>query len=270
MPSCFRPRVIPCLLLRNTGLVKTTRFRDAKYLGDPRNVVKIFNEKEADELCLLDITATLEGRGPRLDLLREISSECFMPLGYGGGITSLEQVKAIIGVGVEKVVINSAAVATPNLIEEAARTAGSSSVVVSIDARRGSWPARGYGVYTHSGTRRAGLHPADLARRAESGGAGEILVNSIDRDGTMEGYDLELVRSIVDAVKIPVIACGGAASIADLFGVVRTAGASAAAAGSLFVFQGRHRAVLISYPPGAQLDAGFADPGVRRQGDASR
>ena len=258
MPEAFRPRVIPCLLLRNTGLVKTVRFGDSTYLGDPRNVVKIFNEKEADELCLLDITATVEGRGPRMDLLREISSECFMPLAYGGGIRTAEEVKEIIGVGVEKVVINSAAVDRPDLVEEAARLAGSSSVVVSIDARKGGWARRGYEVYTHSGTRRTGLRPDDVARTVERAGAGEVLLNAIDRDGTMQGYDLELVRLVTDAVRIPVIACGGAGKVEDLFAVVREGRAAAAAAGSLFVFQGRHRAVLISYPRGKDLDAGFA------------
>jgi cyclase len=256
--SYFRPRVIPCLLLRNTGLVKTVRFTDPTYLGDPRNVVKIFNEKEADEICLLDITATIEGRPPRLQLLREISSECFMPLAYGGGIRQLDDVKAIIGVGVEKVVINSAAVATPNLVEAAARMAGSSSVVVSIDVRSRPWPARGYEVFTHSGTRKTGLRPVEFARSMERAGAGEILLTAIDRDGTMRGYDLELIRMVSDAVSIPVIACGGAGKADDLFRAVREAGASAAAAGSLFVFQGKHRAVLISYPRGSELEAGFA------------
>jgi cyclase len=256
--SQFRPRVIPCLLLKGGGLVKTTNFDNPKYLGDPRNVVKIFNEKEADELCLLDITATLEGRSPAIGLLREISSECFMPLAYGGGIGSIDDVRAVIGVGVEKVVINSAAVVDPKIIEAAAKVAGSSSVVASIDARRSA--AGTYEVMSHGGKRKSNLSPQEHARIVENSGAGEILINSIDRDGTMKGYDLELVRSVATAVTIPVIACGGAGRVDDLFSVVRTAGASAAAAGSLFVFHGRHRAVLISYPSGIDLDAGFRTP----------
>jgi cyclase len=251
--------VIPTLLLRDSGLVKTTKFRDPRYLGDPRNIVKIFNDKEADELCLLDITATIQKRPPRLDLLQEISSECFMPLAYGGGITTLDHVKAIIGVGVEKVIINTAAVETPALVQEASRMAGSSSVVVSIDVRQKSiLGGGGYQVMTHAGTVKTPFQPAELAKRMEDAGAGEILLNSIDRDGTLAGYDLNLVRSVTSAVTIPVIACGGAASAEDLFRVVAEAGASAAAAGSLFVYQGRHRAVLISYPAAEQLSAGFA------------
>ena len=257
--SYFRPRVIPVLLLRNTGLVKTTKFRDARYLGDPRNIVKIFNDKEADELCLLDITATVENRGPRLDLIREISSECFMPLAYGGGIRTLDDVKRIINIGVEKVVINSAGVETPKLLEDAARAAGSSSVVFSIDARKLAWPRSGYEAYVRAGTTATRRTPAELAKSAEAAGAGEILINSIDRDGTAAGYDLDLVRSVTSAVSVPVIACGGASATTDLFRVVREAGASAAAAGSLFVFQGKQRGVLISYPRIEVLDAEFGD-----------
>lgn len=257
MSQFKRTRVIPCLLLKNTGLVKTTKFKDPRYLGDPRNVVKIFNDKEADELVLLDITATCEGRGPRFELIGEIASECFMPLAYGGGITSLDEVKRLIGIGIEKVVLNSAAVANPGLVEATARVIGSQSVVVSMDVKQ-KFLTRRYEVHTHSGTRGSGLDPVAFARRMEEAGAGEIFLNSVDRDGTMSGYDLDLVRSVVQAVRIPVVACGGAAAVEDLARVIHV-GASAASAGSMFVYQGKLKAVLISFPAAPELNRALAD-----------
>lgn len=252
-----RPRVIPCLLLRNTGLVKTVGFKDPTYLGDPRNIVKIFNDKDADELALLDITATLDKRGPRFDLIREIASECFMPMGYGGGISTLDHVKQLIALGLEKVVINTQAVENPKLIEQSAAIIGSQSVVVSIDVKKSGLFGR-YEVFTHGGRKGARLNPAEFARQMEQAGAGEILLNSIDRDGTMKGYDLDLIRMVTQAVTIPVVACGGAANVGDFARAVREGGASAVAAGSMFVFQGRHRAVLISFPSGQELRQHFA------------
>jgi imidazole glycerol-phosphate synthase subunit HisF len=246
-----RARVIPCLLLRGAGLVKTIGFRDPTYVGDPVNAIKIFNDKEVDELVLLDIDASREQRGPRYDVIRDIASECFMPLGYGGGIRTVDEIRRVLATGVEKVIVNSAAAADPALVEAAAREFGSQSVVVSLDVRKKL--IGGYEVRTLGGTRGTGAHPVDAARRMEASGAGEILLTSIDRDGTQRGYDLELTRMVADAVSVPVIACGGAGSVADLAAGVREGHASAVAAGSLFVFHGRHRAVLISYLSAAEL-----------------
>lgn len=256
MTQFKRTRIIPCLLLKNTGLVKTVRFKTPTYLGDPRNVVKIFNDKEADELVLLDITATLEGRGPRFDLIGEIASECFMPLGYGGGIRNVEEVKRLIGIGIEKVIVNSSAVGNPLLIEETAKVIGSQSVVVSIDVRQ-KFITRRYELCTHSGTKGTGLDPVEFARQMEQAGAGEILLNSIDRDGVMNGYDLDLISRVAQAVRIPVVACGGAATVTDLAQAIHV-GASAAAAGSMFVFQGKLKAVLISFPAPQALNQAIA------------
>lgn len=249
----LRTRVIPCLLLKGGGLVKTVRFSNPSYVGDPLNAVKIFNDKGVDELILLDISATASGRGPDFRLLRDVADEAFMPLGYGGGIRTVEEIRTLLSLGFEKVVINSAAAADRAFLRRAADLAGSQSVVASLDARE-TKPGR-HEVFTHSGTRALSLEPAAYAREAEQNGAGEILVTSIDRDGTMSGYDLGLVRSVAAAVSVPVIALGGASGLPDLAGVVKTGGASAAAAGSLFVFHGRHRAVLINYPDRAALDA---------------
>jgi cyclase len=249
------PRVIPCLLLRGSGLVKTVHFKDPTYLGDPRNVIKIFNEKEVDELVLLDITATDDGRDPNYDLLLELTGECFMPLAYGGGIKNLRQIETILKLGVEKVSINASAVENADLITRAARAFGSQSIVVSIDVKRKLLGK--YEAYIRGGKQKTGLDPVSLAKRMENAGAGEILLNSIDRDGTMQGYDLEILRKVTDAVQIPVIACGGAGSIDDLGSAVKQGGASAVAAGSIFVFHGRHRAVLISFPKRQDLERIF-------------
>jgi cyclase len=252
----MRPRVIPCLLLRNKGLVKTVRFKDPTYLGDPINIVRIFNDKEVDELVFLDITATVEGRKPPFKLLSEIASECFMPLGYGGGIRDLEDARAILSLGVEKVVVNSYAVENPSFIRAAADRFGSQSVVVSVDVKRSLWGK--YEVFTHSGSKATGLDPVRLAVEMERAGAGELLLNSIDRDGAMQGYDIDLIKRVSDAVGIPLVACGGARTVHDLADAVQRGGASAAAAGSMFVFQGPHRAVLINFPTAAELKETFS------------
>lgn len=253
----LRTRVIPCLLLKDRGLVKTVKFRDPTYLGDPINIVKIFNDKEVDELVFLDITATVENRRPPFDLLSKITSECFMPLGYGGGVRHLEDIRKLLNLGVEKVAVNSYAVENPLFIKAAADQAGSQSIVASIDVKANRLGE--YEVYTHSGQKATGLHPVKLAIEMEEQGAGELLLNSIDRDGTMQGYDLELIRQVSRAVTIPVVASGGAATIQHLAEVVKQGGASAAAAGSMFVFQGPRRAVLISYPSSQELRATFGD-----------
>jgi cyclase len=239
-------RIIPCLLLRNNGLVKTIRFRDSVYIGDPINAVRIFNEKEVDELIFLDIDATRENKEPSSGFIMKIASECFMPFSYGGGIGTLQQIEDIIKSGAEKIIINTQAYQKKNFIREAVTRFGSSTIVVSMDVKKGG--IDGYSVYINSGRQNTGKNPVEYAKEMEDQGAGEIFINSIDRDGTMEGYDLELIKSVSPAVAIPVIACGGAGNLNDLGLAVREGGASAVAAGSLFVFQGKRRAVLITYP----------------------
>jgi cyclase len=208
--------------------------------------------RKVDELVVLDITATVEQRPPNLRLISELASECFMPLAYGGGIRSLEHLERIFALGVEKVVVNSEAIARPAFVEKAAARFGSQSLIVSIDVKK-KWLG-GYEARTRSGRQGTGLDPVRLAQDMERAGAGEILLNSIDRDGLMQGYDLALVRAVSQSVNIPVIACGGAGSLADLAAAVKQGGASAVAAGSMFVFHGKHRAVLINYPSIAELE----------------
>ena len=249
-------RVIPCLLLSGLGLVKTLKFKVPKYVGDPRNAVKIFNEKEVDELVILDILATHEGKGPQFEIVREIVSEAFMPVAYGGGIRSVEVARIMLQLGVEKVVMSTAAVEDPALVLNAAREFGSQSVVVCMDVKR-SILGR-YELYTHGGRKNAKLDPVTFARRMEEAGAGEIIVNSIDRDGTMAGYDLKLISSVAASVRIPIIACGGAGNLADFHCAVSEGGASAVAAGSLFVFHGKHKAVLINYPSPSEIRGAFS------------
>ncbi len=249
------PRIIPVLLLRNGGLVKTVQFKDSKYVGDPLNAVKIFNEKEVDELVFLDITATIEKKKPPLKFLAEVASECFMPLCYGGGIKSIEEIKEITAVGVEKVAINSHAVSNPEFIREAADIFGSSTIVVSIDVKKNFFGK--YELYIHGGKKNTKLDPLRFAMQMNKMGAGEILLNSIERDGTMKGFDLEFIKKITKEVDIPVIACGGAGVLSDLADAVRSGGASAVAAGSMFVFHGKHKAVLINYPSQTELNQLF-------------
>ena len=249
----LRPRIIPCLLLRNGGLVKTVRFADDKYVGDPVNAVRIFNEKEADELIVVDIDASTVGAEPNFKLIGQLAVECRMPLCYGGGIKSVEQASRIIGLGVEKIAVSSAAIDNPALISAIAREIGSQSVVVVFDV---SSPANGsdYEVSTHNGRRKTGNVVSELVARAQSLGAGEILVNSIDRDGTMQGYDLSLARMIRQNTTLPMTVLGGAGSVAHIGELIETCGVVGAAAGSLFVFKGPYRAVLINYPSLAQRD----------------
>ncbi len=246
----LRTRVMPCLLLRGSALVKTVRFRDASYVGDPVNTVRIFNEKEVDELLLLDISATPGGKPPRFELIEEIAGECFMPVCYGGGITSVDQMRRILQSGVEKVALNTASLADPTLLRRAADAFGSQCIVASLDVKRSRW--RGERVFSRCGRERTALSPVHAARQAEAQGAGEILLTSMDRDGTMSGYDLDLVRRVSEAVSIPVVANGGAGEI-EHFREAVDAGASAVAAGSMVVYQGPHRAVMISFPPRDEL-----------------
>ncbi len=246
-----KTRVIPVLLLRGTGLVKTVKFKDPKYIGDPINSVRIFNEKEVDELVFLDITATSEGRGPDFELLAEIAGEAFMPMAYGGGITTLEQVQRIFALGFEKIIIDTAAYASPELIREAVAIYGSQSIVGCVDVRR-TLLGR-YELCSHAGKTKQSIGLREHVQTLERLGVGEIIVNAVDRDGTLSGYDLKLIREVSSAVSVPVVACGGASGIDDFVAAVYEGGASAVAAGSLFVFVGPHRAVLINYPPRAEL-----------------
>jgi len=249
----LKTRVIPCLLLRGAGLVKTTRFKDPKYVGDPINAIKIFNDKEVDELVLLDITATREQRRPSFSTIEEVASECFMPLAYGGGIASVDDARCILKLGVEKVVFNTATWRAPEVVRDAAREFGSQAVVASIDVRRKMFGR--HEVFVECGTRGTGIDPVDYARRMEDAGCGEIYLTSIDRDGTMKGYELDLIASVTAKVGVPVIAAGGAGAVADFGAAIRQGGAAAVAAGAMFVFHGPHRAVLITYPGRAELEA---------------
>lgn len=246
-----KTRVIPVLLLRGKGLVKTVKFKDPKYIGDPINSVRIFNEKEVDELVFLDITATPEGRGPDFDLLADIAGEAFMPMAYGGGVSSLEQVQRIFALGFEKVVIDTAAYGAPQLIRDAVAIYGSQSIVGCVDVRR-TLLGR-YELHSHAGKTRQSVGLLEHVSALERLGVGEIIVNSVDRDGTQSGYDLKLLLQVSSAVSVPVVACGGASGLDDFVAAVEQGGASAVAAGSLFVFVGPHRAVLINYPDRAEL-----------------
>ncbi|MFC1703606.1 AglZ/HisF2 family acetamidino modification protein [Candidatus Omnitrophota bacterium] len=249
------PRVIPVLLLKKEGLVKGTNFKNHTYVGDPINAVKIFNEKEVDELFFVDIAATNENKRPLLELIQKIADECFMPFGVGGGIKTIDDIRMVLSAGAEKICINSAAVENPQFVKEAAGIFGSQSIVVSIDVKRQQ--GNEYEVYTHSGTKRVNVDLVELAKQVESLGAGEILLTSIDKDGTMQGYDFECTKRVAMSVKIPIVACGGAGRKEDLADVVNEGCASAAAAGSFFVFHGRRRAVLINFPLKQELEQIF-------------
>jgi cyclase len=244
-------RVIPCLLLRDSGFVKTRAFKNPVYLGDCFNTVRLFSEKEVDELLILDIAATPAGRPPNFDLLQELAGECFMPVAYGGGIRSMEDMRRLLRAGFEKVALNTEAQRNPGVIEEAAREFGSQAVVVALDVRRKMFGR--YEVFVNGGRQSTGVDPVTAARRAADLGAGEILLTSIDRDGSMEGYDIGLIRTVTEAIPVPLVACGGAGTLRDFRDAIREGGASAVAAGSLFVFVGKHRAVLITYPSQADL-----------------
>lgn len=246
-----KTRVIPVLLLRGRGLVKTVKFKNPTYIGDPVNSVRIFNEKEVDEIVFLDIYATPEGRGPDFDLLSDIAGEAFMPMAYGGGLTSVEQIRRVLALGFEKVIIGSAAYGAKGLISEASSIFGVQSIVGCVDVRR-SLLGR-FDLYGHSGKIKQRVALLDHVRDLEQQGVGEIFVNAVDRDGTQTGYDLKLIREVASAVQVPVVACGGAGCLDDLVAAVHDGGASAVAAGSMFVFVGPHRAVLINYPPRQEL-----------------
>ena len=249
----LRPRVIPCLLVHEGGLVKTVGFKSPKYVGDPINAVKIFNEKEADELVVLDIDATVNGAEPDYKMIANLAAECRMPLCYGGGVRSAAQAKRIIGLGVEKVALSAAAIENPDLIKQIAEAIGRQSVVVVFDVRK-RMLSKEYDVYIHNGKKNTKRSVIEVAKNFEALGAGEIVINSIDRDGQMKGYDLTLAKQIRDAVTIPITFLGGAGSLDDIGALIRTCGVVGASAGSLFVFKGIYKAVLINYPNVLQRD----------------
>lgn len=249
------PRVIPCLLLRHGALVKTVRFGDFQYVGDPVNVISIFNELHAGELVVLDIAATREKTPPSFDLIERIAGECLMPVTYGGGVRSLDDIRRILQSGIEKVAIGTLAVESENLIRSAAEKFGNQSIVVSMDVRLNHGR---YEVMVRSGAKRTNNDPVAMAKHMEKCGAGELLLTSIDNDGIMGGYDLRLVRDVSESVSIPVIACGGASSLSDMAAVVRKGGASAAAAGSLFVFLRKGQGVVVHYPSTEEINTTFA------------
>lgn len=242
----LKTRVIPVLLLKNNGLVKSVKFKNHKYVGDPINAVKIYNEKEVDELLIIDIDASRENRGPNYDLITDIGREAFMPFGYGGGVRTVDDIKKLMQLGVEKVTINAHALKDPDFLTRAAEHCGSQSVVIAIDVKKDMFG--NLRVYDHTLGKTIKALPWEYAAMAEAKGAGEVLLTSVDRDGTYTGYDLDLIKKVVASVTIPVIALGGASSLDDLALAVKLGNASAVAAGSLFVFYGPHHAVLINYP----------------------
>lgn len=251
--TTLRSRIVPCLLLHKGGLVKTRQFKDAKYVGDPLNAVKIFNEKEVDELMFVDIDATVQGRGPQMPLLRSLAVESRMPLCYGGGVTSAEQATRIVATGFEKVSVSAAALARPALIKEMAEAIGTQSVVVTIDVKANRFFG-GHTIHTHNGQQKHKPPLLEFCQQAVSLGAGEIVINSIDRDGQMEGYDLDLARQVRGVIDTPMSMLGGAGSAAHMQALIDAVGTVGAAAGSMFVFKGPYRAVLINYARPARQD----------------
>jgi cyclase len=243
-------RVIPTLLLKNKGLVKTQQFKNPVYIGDPINAVKIFNEKEVDELVLLDITATLENKEPKYEWIKNIVSESFMPVGYGGGVKSIEHAKKLFDTGIEKIILNSEAFNT-QLISDLANIYGNQSIVVCIDTRKNL--LGGYATFTNAGSKKNKISPEKLAQTVTDAGAGEIIIQSIDREGTMKGFDLDLIKLVSQAVNVPVVASGGAGTLQDLRQAIVVGKASAVTAGSMFVFKGKQRGVLINYPKQSEL-----------------
>ena len=247
----LKSRVIPCLLLREGGLVKTVKFANSKYIGDPINAVKIFNEKEVDELIFLDIDASKKKKEPDYNLIKQLATECFMPFSYGGGVESIDQIKNILRLGVEKVVVNFQGLENLNFIRQAAERFGSSTVIGAIDVKKDFWG--NYKVFNHVKNKATAVDPVDHAKKLESAGAGEIFLNNVDRDGTYLGLDTTIIARINEAISVPLIVCGGVSSVKEIKEVIGSTSVSGVAAGSLFVFQGPHRAVLISYPSVSEL-----------------
>lgn len=246
----LKPRIIPCLLVHKKGLVKTISFKDPKYVGDPINAVRIFNEKESDELMVLDIDATVDGREPDYELIEKLASECRMPLCYGGGIKTEDQAQRIFSLGVEKVALSSAAIKDPDLVTRIANRVGTQSAVVVLDVKKKRFG--GFEVVTHNGKKSTGKDPIKMAALFQEKGAGEIVINSVNEDGQMKGYDLNLAERIRKEIKLPMTILGGAGSLEDIGQLIARFGIVGAAAGSLFVFRGAYKAVLISYPDGRE------------------
>ncbi len=242
--------------MSNGALVKTVRFKEPTYVGDPVNAVRIFNQKEVDELVLLDIEATTQNRGIDYETLEKVVSECFMPICYGGGVNTLEDMRKLFNIGIEKISLGAAAFLNPDLIKEAAKEFGNQAIVVTLDVKKGL--LGGYSVRTHQGTKDSRIDPIRAAKKVEEFGAGEILLNSIDRDGTWGGFDLKLIRDVTNAVGLPVIATGGAGSLKDVRSAVTEGGASAVAIGSMAVFQGKDLGVLIKFPSRQDQELAFA------------
>ncbi len=240
------PRIIPCLLVHNKGLVKTVKFKDEKYVGDPINAVKIFNEKESDELIVLDIDATVEGREPDYKMIENLAAECRMPLCYGGGIKTVEQATRIFNLGVEKIALSSAVIENLKLVSDISKEVGSQSVVVVIDVKKKMFG--GYDIYTHNGTKKTNIDLEKFIIELQSLGIGEIVINSIDNDGVMKGYDLNLIEKIKPLINVPMTVLGGAGTLEDIKKLIEKFGIIGCSAGSLFVFKGKYKAVLINYP----------------------
>ena len=240
------PRIIPCLLVHNKGLVKTVKFKEGKYVGDPINAVKIFNEKESDELMVLDIDATVENREPDYKMIENLAVECRMPLCYGGGITTVEQAQRIFNLGVEKIALSSAVLDNPSLVSKIAKEVGNQSVVVVLDVKKKMFG--GYDVYTHNATKKRKVNLEAFVKELQVLGVGEIVINSIDNDGVMKGYDIDLISKLKPLINTPMTVLGGAGSLQNIKDLVSKFGIIGCAAGSLFVFKGKYKAVLINYP----------------------
>jgi cyclase len=251
----FRPRVIPVLLLKDKGLVKTVKFNKSRYIGDPINAVRIFNDLESDELVFLDITASKENRTIDIDLVKEIGDEAFMPFAIGGGIKNLSQVEQILSGGAEKVVFNTVLASDMQVLTDTALRFGSQSAIASVDVKKNLFGK--YTAYVKSGQKKVSVPLMDYIKQIEDKGAGELLINSISHDGMMQGYDLELIKMISENVDIPVIACGGAGELKDMRAATEEAFASAAAAGSMFVYHGPRKGVLVNYPEKEELNTTF-------------
>jgi len=242
----LRPRIIPSLLIHGNGLVKTVNFKNPKYVGDPINAVKIFNEKAVDELAIFDIDATVLGKEPNYSLIERLASQSMMPLCYGGGVKTVEQAQRIFSLGIEKIALSSAVLQNPKLITEISDRVGAQSVIVVLDVKKKL--LGGYEVYTHNGKKSTGINPFKFIEDAQKLGAGEIVINSIDKDGAMKGYDMDLIAKVREKISLPMTVLGGAGSLQDIEKVIDVHGVIGVAAGSLFVFKGPYKAVLINYP----------------------
>lgn len=249
----LRPRIIPCLLVHEKGLVKSVNFKNHKYVGDPINAVRIFNEKEVDELMVIDIDATVENREPDYKMIENLAAECRMPLCYGGGVKTVEQAQRIFSLGVEKIAVSSAIIEDPAFITRMAEKVGTQSVVAVLDVKKKL--LGGYEVYTHNGKKKTGKNPIEFAKELEKLGIGEIVINSIDNDGVMKGYDMSIIEKVREALTIPMTVLGGAGSLQDIGQLIKKFGIIGASAGSLFVFKGVYKAVLINYPTRSEKDS---------------